>query len=246
MRSCRVATVSACSPTGAEIADQPGVDQERCRRGPRPWRAAIRSTAHDRQRGTSTPWAGIPSTARNRWVSRAPPTIGFPTSRSARSRPAAGTIRPSTLLPAEDAIGAVSALQAFGDRMAPHLMMSEVRAIAADDLWMSPCYEEPRVAFHFSFKPDWACLEGPAAGTGGGPRTFRSASALGKALHDAAGHRAGSPQEARCLQEPSGDTRSRRQIPERASSTGISSRPAEQLEPSHLGPGRAGGGSHHR
>ncbi len=59
----------------------------------------------------------------------------------------------------EDAIGAVSALQAFGDRMAPHLMMSEVRAIAADDLWMSPCYEEPRVAFHFSFKPDWPALK---------------------------------------------------------------------------------------
>jgi alditol oxidase len=29
-----------------------------------------------------------------------------------------------------------------------------VRTIAADDLWLSPCYQQPCVAFHFSFKPD--------------------------------------------------------------------------------------------
>ncbi|MEP2118616.1 FAD-binding protein [Bauldia litoralis] len=59
----------------------------------------------------------------------------------------------------EDAVAAGAALRAFGDRMAPHLMQSEVRVVAADDLWMSPCYGEPRVAFHFSFKPDWPAVK---------------------------------------------------------------------------------------
>ena len=37
-------------------------------------------------------------------------------------------------------------------------MISEVRTIAADDLWMSPFYRQPCVAFHFSFQQDWPAL----------------------------------------------------------------------------------------
>jgi xylitol oxidase len=37
-------------------------------------------------------------------------------------------------------------------------MISEVRTIAADDLWMSPFYHEPSVAFHFSFEKDWPAV----------------------------------------------------------------------------------------
>jgi xylitol oxidase len=37
--------------------------------------------------------------------------------------------------------------------------MSEIRTIAADDLWMSPCYRQPCVAFHFSLKQDWPALK---------------------------------------------------------------------------------------
>ena len=29
------------------------------------------------------------------------------------------------------------------------------RTIAADDLWMSPCYERPSLAIHFTWKQDW-------------------------------------------------------------------------------------------
>jgi xylitol oxidase len=38
-------------------------------------------------------------------------------------------------------------------------MISEIRSIAADDLWMSPCYKEPRVTIHFTCKPDWPAVQ---------------------------------------------------------------------------------------
>jgi xylitol oxidase len=38
-------------------------------------------------------------------------------------------------------------------------MISEIRTIAADELWMSPCYKEPRVTIHFTLKPDWPAVE---------------------------------------------------------------------------------------
>ena len=37
--------------------------------------------------------------------------------------------------------------------------ISEIRTIAADDLWMSPAYHQDCVAFHFTFRPDWAAVE---------------------------------------------------------------------------------------
>jgi len=37
-------------------------------------------------------------------------------------------------------------------------MISEIRAIAADDLWLSPCYEQPCVTIHFTWKPDWPAV----------------------------------------------------------------------------------------
>ena len=39
-----------------------------------------------------------------------------------------------------------------------HLLISEIRAIAADDLWLSPCYEQPCVTIHFTWKQDWPAV----------------------------------------------------------------------------------------
>ncbi|OBG74225.1 FAD-binding protein [Mycobacterium sp. E3298] len=52
---------------------------------------------------------------------------------------------------AYDALLAVDGLRA---RIAPLLYISEVRSIAADDLWMSPCYGQDSVAIHFTWKPE--------------------------------------------------------------------------------------------
>ena len=42
--------------------------------------------------------------------------------------------------------------------MAPVLQVCEIRAIAADDLWLSSCYRRDSVAFHFTWIPDTAAV----------------------------------------------------------------------------------------
>ena len=54
-----------------------------------------------------------------------------------------------------DAPAAFDALLSLGDRIAPLVQVSEIRTIAADDLWLSPAYGRPSVAFHFTWRPDW-------------------------------------------------------------------------------------------
>jgi xylitol oxidase len=36
--------------------------------------------------------------------------------------------------------------------------ITEIRTIAADDLWMSPCYKQPCVTIHFTWKQDWPAI----------------------------------------------------------------------------------------
>lgn len=57
-----------------------------------------------------------------------------------------------------DAVAAIEALRAIGERIAPHLFVSELRTIAADELWMSPNYRQDSLAFHFTWKPDWPAV----------------------------------------------------------------------------------------
>jgi xylitol oxidase len=49
---------------------------------------------------------------------------------------------------------ALAALSALGRALAPALLVSEVRTVAADDLWLSPAYGRPSVAVHFTWRPD--------------------------------------------------------------------------------------------
>jgi xylitol oxidase len=37
-------------------------------------------------------------------------------------------------------------------------MISEIRTIAADELWMSPAYKRASVALHFTWKQDWPAV----------------------------------------------------------------------------------------
>jgi alditol oxidase len=75
-------------------------------------------------------------------------------------KPAFGEeIQVEYFVPREHAVAAMKRLRSRGDQLAPVLKMSEIRAIAADDLWMSPCYQQASVAFHFSFNQDWPALQ---------------------------------------------------------------------------------------
>ena len=58
----------------------------------------------------------------------------------------------------EHAVEAFEALDALRDRLAPLVFVSEIRTIAADDLWLSPAYGRDSVAFHFTWRPDWPAV----------------------------------------------------------------------------------------
>lgn len=59
------------------------------------------------------------------------------------------------LIPRQHAFEALRAIDQLRASVAPLLQISEVRTIAADNLWMSPCYQQDSIAIHFTWKKDW-------------------------------------------------------------------------------------------
>ena len=55
-------------------------------------------------------------------------------------------------VPRENAVDAILALEKKGHLIYPQLMITEIRTIAADNFWMSPCYQRDCVAIHFTWK----------------------------------------------------------------------------------------------
>ena len=53
---------------------------------------------------------------------------------------------------------AVEAIARLRDDIRPVIQVSEIRLIAADDLWMSPFYQRPSVAFHFTWRKNPAAV----------------------------------------------------------------------------------------
>ncbi|MFG1619578.1 FAD-binding protein [Nonomuraea wenchangensis] len=58
------------------------------------------------------------------------------------------------ILPREHAVEALRALFAIGERIRPVLHISEVRTVAADDLWLSPFHGRDSVGVHFTWIKD--------------------------------------------------------------------------------------------
>jgi xylitol oxidase len=58
------------------------------------------------------------------------------------------------LVPREHAVEALAAIDRIRNRVAPLLQISEIRTVAADDLWLSPSYQRPSVAIHFTWVKD--------------------------------------------------------------------------------------------
>ena len=61
-------------------------------------------------------------------------------------------IQSEYLFPRRHALGAIEAVHALAEGMRPILLVSEIRRVAADRLWMSMNYEEDSVAIHFTWK----------------------------------------------------------------------------------------------
>ncbi len=62
------------------------------------------------------------------------------------------------LLPRRHALAALDAVQAIAPRVAAVLQVSELRTVAADDLWLSPAYQQDSLAIHFTWVDDAAAV----------------------------------------------------------------------------------------
>jgi xylitol oxidase len=73
--------------------------------------------------------------------------------------PSAGKeLQSEYFVPRRQAVEAILAVERLRAQVGPHLLISEIRTIAADDLWMSPCYKQPSVTIHFTWKQDWSAV----------------------------------------------------------------------------------------
>jgi len=61
-------------------------------------------------------------------------------------------------VPREHAAEALRAVNGLRDRIAPLLHVSEIRTIAADELWMSPHYRRASVGIHFTWRKNWPAV----------------------------------------------------------------------------------------
>ena len=57
-------------------------------------------------------------------------------------------------VPRQHAVEAIKAVETLRDEIKPVLMITEIRAIDGDNLWMSMCYHQPSIAIHFTLKQD--------------------------------------------------------------------------------------------
>jgi xylitol oxidase len=93
-----------------------------------------------------TPQLGVPGP----WYERLPHfRMGF--------TPSSGEeIQTEYFVPRKQALPALLALFGLHKQLAPVLQISEVRAIAGDQLWLSPAYGRDSIALHFTWKKDEA------------------------------------------------------------------------------------------
>ena len=73
--------------------------------------------------------------------------------------PSAGKeLQSEYFVPRQNAVDAIFAVQRLHEQVGPHLLISEIRSIASDEFWMSPCYKQPSIAIHFTWKQDWPAV----------------------------------------------------------------------------------------
>ncbi len=70
-------------------------------------------------------------------------------------KPSAGKeLQSEFFVPIEHGYDAMMAMEKLNEKITPHLFISEIRTIQADDLWMSPCYKQTCVALHTTWKQE--------------------------------------------------------------------------------------------
>ncbi|MEP6750285.1 MAG: D-arabinono-1,4-lactone oxidase [Bacteroidota bacterium] len=62
-------------------------------------------------------------------------------------------------VPRKHAVEAIFAISKLGKQIGPQLFITEIRTIDADNYWMSPCYKQPSVTIHFTWKQEWPAVQ---------------------------------------------------------------------------------------
>ncbi|MDH3649475.1 MAG: FAD-binding protein, partial [Saprospiraceae bacterium] len=55
-------------------------------------------------------------------------------------------------IPRHYAVDAIMAIYDLREQVGSQILISEIRTIAADELWISPCYQQDCIAIHFTWK----------------------------------------------------------------------------------------------
>jgi xylitol oxidase len=58
----------------------------------------------------------------------------------------------------QHAVEAIRAVARLGKQIGPYVLVSEIRTIAPDNFWLSPCYQQASVALHFTWQQDWPAV----------------------------------------------------------------------------------------
>lgn len=70
-------------------------------------------------------------------------------------QPSAGKeLQSEYFIPLENGYEAILAVAEMSEQIHPHLFISEIRSIKADDLWMSTCYQRDSIAIHTTWKQE--------------------------------------------------------------------------------------------
>lgn len=99
---------------------------------------------------TCTEQLGVPGP----WYDRMPHfKMGF--------KPSAGAeLQSEYFVPLEHGYEAMKTIEELSEKISPHLFISEIRSVAADNLWMSPCYGKACIAIHTTWKQEWDAVMG--------------------------------------------------------------------------------------
>lgn len=62
-------------------------------------------------------------------------------------------------VPWESGWAAVQAVEKLHEKIGPHILITELRTIAPDRLWMSMAYQRPSLSIHFTWKPEWPAVK---------------------------------------------------------------------------------------
>lgn len=75
--------------------------------------------------------------------------------------PASGAeLQTEYMVPRRHAVEAIRAIRDLAPAIRPCLLISEIRTVAGDDLWLSSAYGTDTVCLHFSWKPDLDAVNG--------------------------------------------------------------------------------------